>query len=244
MLRQWYLRVFRPGGVVKLPSGFFIKVRRLILYELDAVSFTDPGQFKYPYVVNGKTIERIYDISQWSEPPKLPTVPEELCAENSYEWGMWRIYNLYQAALAQRVKQVEAAEAYAVQVSRYILENCLSDADRRRVITPADYEAVYSAAINPEVSLSDLEAALAQTFKATFDGGPILEQVLEDKEGSAKVDALRLWASQAREAWGLKLAEWAAIPLKERAGMVVTLKLPDWLQSLEWAKKEREKKPG
>lgn len=242
-LRQFYYRVMKPVGVVKLPTGFLVKVRRLGLYELDAVAFNNPGPFTYTYQLSGgKTKEAIYDISQWTEPPRAPQVPESACDPNSMESALWKVYNLYQSALLHRIKQVEAAESYAHSVAKYILANCLSDVDRALVGTTEGYEVAYGAAICPEVSLSDIEAALSQTFKASFDGEPILDQLLKDKGGSGKVDALRQWAGQARQAWGLDKVKWAALSLKERAEMVVSLKLPQWLESLEWMKRERERK--
>jgi hypothetical protein len=214
----------------------------LTLYELDAVPFNDLGPFVYEYQLSGgKTKEAFYDISQWPEPPRAPTVPEDACDPNSMEAALWKVYNLYQSALLHRVRQVASAETYADSIARYILANCVKDADRALVETAADYEAVYGAAICPEVSIADIEAALANTFKASFDGQPILDQLLEAKGGSGKVDALRQWAGQARERWQLTKEKWAEFSLKERAEMVVSLKLPHWLESLEWQKKEREK---
>ena len=229
-------------GIVKLPTGFFIQVRRLALYELDAVPFNDHGSFTYTYELSGgKTKEAFYDISQWPEPPRAPAVPEDACDPNSMEASLWKVYNLYQSALLHRIRQVASAETYAHSVAKYVLAHCLEDVDRALIVAPADYEAVYGAAICPEVGLSDIEQALSQTFKASFDGQPILDQLLKDKGGSGKIDALRQWAGQARQAWQLTKEKWAEFSLKERAEMVVSLKLPSWLESLEWQKREREK---
>lgn len=242
-LRQFYLRVIRPPGTIRLPGGSFVRARRLQLYELDAVKFDDPGPFTYTYELSGgKTKEAFYDISQWPEPPRAPAVPKEACDPNSMEAALWRVYDLYQSALLHRIRQVESAESYAHSVARYILAHCLKDVDRALIETPADYELVYGAAICPEVSIADIEQALAQTFKASFDGQPILDQLFADKGGSGKVDALRQWAGQARQAWGLTKEKWAGFSLKERAEMIVSVKLPDWLSALEWAKRDRERK--
>lgn len=243
MLRQLYLRVLRPAGVVRLPTGFFIQVRRLGLYELDNVRFEDLGSFTYTYELSGgKTKEAFYDISQWPEPPKAPAVPKEACDPTSMEAALWKVYDLYQSALLHRIKQVQAAELYAHDVARYILENCVKDVDRALVETAEAYEAVYQAAICPEVSIADIEAALAQTFKASFDGQPILDQLFAGKGGSGKVDALRQWAGQAREKWQLTKERWAEFSLRDRAEMIVSHKLPSWLESLEIMKREKERK--
>lgn len=242
-VRQLYLRVIRPPGTVRLPGGSFVRVRRLGLYELDACPFDGPGPFTYTYELSGgKTKEAYYDISQWTEPPRAPKVPESACDPNSMEAALWKVYNTYQSALLHRIRQVEATEAFAHDVAKYILAHCLSDVDRALVMLSEDFELVYGAAICPEVSLTDIESALATTFRASFDGEPILDQLLKDKGGSGKVDALRQWAGQARQVWGLDKVKWAAISLRERAEMVVSLKLPQWLESLEWMKRERERK--
>lgn len=243
LLRQFYYRVIKPPGTIRLPGGSFVRVRKLGLYELDACPFHDEGPFTYTYQLSGgKTKEAFYDISQWPEPPRPPAVPKEACDPQSMEASLWKVYDTYQSALLHRIRQVESAEVYAHGIAKYILANCLKDVDRALVVTAEWYEVVYGAAICPEVSLADIEAALSQTFKASFDNEPILDQLFKDKGGSGKVDALRQWAGQARQAWGLTKQAWAEFSLRERAEMVVSLKLPQWLESLEWMKREKERK--
>lgn len=119
--------------------------------------------------------------------------------------------------------------------------HCISAGDRELVREPGDYEAIYATAVNLEVSLSDITEALNRTFKASFDGQPVLEQLLKDKNGSGKMDAIRMWAGQERQAWQMTKEQWSGLSLPERAQMICTVKLPDWLQALEFAKREKER---
>lgn len=160
-----YIRLIYRRIPVKLSSGRWVKVRRLGLYELDRVPFEDPGPFEYEYKLgNGQTVKRPYDISQWSSPPKPPTIPEAECLPGSMEQGLWQVYHTYEAAYAQRLKQVQAAEDYGHQISLYIVHNCLSLADQAKLKEPEDYLEVQRVALNLEITLQEVEAALASSF--------------------------------------------------------------------------------
>lgn len=175
-----YYRLVSDTGVVFLGDGWPAKVRRLELYELDRVPYDDPGLFLYPYrTSSGKIIEKAYDISQWAEPPKAPLTPEHECEPESMEAGLWHIYNTYQAALAHRIKQVEAGEAYAHEVARHILANCLNERTRNRVKTPGDYEVIYQAAMSSEVTKEDLGSVLDSTFPGFVRFGEHIKGALE-----------------------------------------------------------------
>jgi hypothetical protein len=52
-------------------------------------------------------------------------------------------------------------------------------------------------------------------------------------KGKSKVDAVRLWCGQARQAWKMTKEQWSHLPSDERAEMIVTVKLSDWLQMIE-----------
>lgn len=161
-------KFFTPFGYAVLSNGFLIRVRRLYLYELDAVPFDDPGPFVYEYVnkVTGRVMPRVYDLSQWPEPPTPPAIPEHECDPDSYEAALWHVYNTYQAALLQRLKQVEYEDKYLRQVAAYILSNCVSHFGRRWIKTVEDYNLIYelATAYSTEVKLEDIQAALAATF--------------------------------------------------------------------------------
>lgn len=164
---EYWLRTAtgKPGNLLRLTNGRIVRYRRLRLYELDTVPFNDPGPFRYPYkLANGQTVERIYDISQWPEPPTPPNTPEYLCQPDSYEAALWQVYNTYQAALNQRLKQVEAGETYAHDVARYVMDNCLTWGQPEWFTEVEDYTSLYNRVIYREVTLQEVEAALAATF--------------------------------------------------------------------------------
>jgi hypothetical protein len=164
---EYWLRyaIGKPGSLLRLANGRIIRYRRLRLYELDIVPFDDPGPFRYPYKLsNGQTVERIYDISQWPEPPTAPATPEHLCSPDSYEAALWQVFNTYQAALSQRIKQIEATEQYAHDVAKYVIENCVTWGRSEWFTEPEDYTSLYQRVIYREVTLQEVEAALAATF--------------------------------------------------------------------------------
>lgn len=191
-----YYRLVGNTGVVFLGDGWPAKVRTLDLYELDGVPYDDPGLFLYPYKTSsGKIIEKAYDISQWAEPPKAPLTPEHECDPDSMEAGLWHIYNTYQAALAHRIKQVEAGEAHAHAVARHILANCLNERTRSRIKMPDDYEIVYRQAMSREVTKEDLASVLDATFPGVIRFGERINSAL-------KWQAERLRTSERSQAMG------------------------------------------
>lgn len=170
LIRLWIRLLYRKEAV-KLSSGAWVKVRRLRLYELDAVPFEDPGPFEYEYKLgNGQVTKRVYDISQWPTPPKPPRIPESECEPGSYEAGLWQVYHTYQAAYDQRLKQVKAAEDYTHQVSLYLITHCLSEADQAKLKEPEDYLEVQRVALNLEITLKEVETALVETFPGYVAG--------------------------------------------------------------------------
>jgi hypothetical protein len=181
LLKWWYWFTGRP--IVVLSDGFPVVVRRLGLYELDKVPYDDPGPFLYPYkTLAGKIIERAYDLSQWTEPPKPPKIPEHECAEDSMEAALWHAYNTYQAAVAHRLKQLKAGDEWVHRVSLYVLKNCV---DSTRVIEEEDFVAVYQAAINPEISLEEVESVLDDMFPGLLQERERVENALESTFGGA-----------------------------------------------------------
>ena len=166
-------KILKPfGGYVLLSDGFVCRVRRMALYELDAIEYEDIGPYYYTYVnkVTGKETPTLFDISQFTTPPKPPLIPEDQCDPHSMEFGLWHVYNNYQAALLHRLKQVDAAKAYAEDVSRYVLDHCISPRARGHVSTADDYRSIYEAALTPEVAAEDIETALQSVFPGVFSG--------------------------------------------------------------------------
>jgi hypothetical protein len=142
-----------------------VEVRTLGLYELDSVPFNDPGDFEFDYQLSsGQVTKKRYTLRDWTETPEQPTQPRESCEPGSYEWALWNRWDLYSAVLQRRLEQIEAAERHTHDVARYVIRACLAEADRGRVRTPGDLEAVMGAALVEEETIGGIEAALAVTF--------------------------------------------------------------------------------
>lgn len=167
---------------VTLDDGGAAQVRVLALYELDAVLFEDPGEYQHVYP-NGQS--KTYTLRDWPEgEPEKPPVAEELAEHGSLHWAQWNRWRLYQAVLAHRLKQIEAADRHAHQVARYVLAHCISPGDLPRLVTPADLEKILQAALVTEVGMEAIETALAVTF-------PGLVQWQEHLEDPAQTAARR-----------------------------------------------------
>ncbi len=156
---------FTPMKTITLSDNLPCDVRTLQLYELDAIPFNDPGPFLMVDVLaGGETQTREYDLSAWDEPPKKPNVPKEDCEPDSMEAALWLIYDRYQAAVYQHTVRLRAFIERGHSIARYILANCIAEADRKRVVTPEDYHKIYTVAMVREVKMEDIEAVLASTF--------------------------------------------------------------------------------
>jgi hypothetical protein len=166
---------------VTLDDGGPCQVRVLTLYELDNVPFEDPGEYQHTYP-NGQTKTYTLRDGPDGEPEKPPGL-EELAEHGSLHWAMWRRWNLYQAVLAHRLKQIEATDRHAHEVAKYILAHCISPEDYPRV-TPGDLSKILQAALVTEVGMEAIETALAVTF-------PGLVQWQEYFEGFTQAPARR-----------------------------------------------------
>lgn len=173
-------------------SGGLVALRKLRLYELDIITFDDPGPFVYEYVnaKTGRVTKRVYRVDQWPEPPRPPTRPEHECEPESYEADLWHVYNTYQSALLQRTKQVEAEENYSHDIARYVVRHCphfpwwlkvyyrllnlfgLSQVKIPQdcIISPEDYTSVYRRVLIPEVETGDIERVLRDMFPGFIRG--------------------------------------------------------------------------
>ena len=141
------------------------KVRVLGLFELNDMAPEILGPYRYSMLLaTGDIVEDEYVF-----PPKPPGEPEksvEECEPDSFEYSQWQEYNTYQAALAHEQKRTESYENYLRVVSAYILENCLGEKDRGRVIKPVDWDRIQAAAIVPQLT----EEVIADTLRDTFQG--------------------------------------------------------------------------
>ena len=145
---------------VELDSGVQIQVRVLGLYELDEVAIDDPGPFTFLYTLpDGQVRPKRYTLDYWPQPPETPELAKELCQEGTVEWAMWNRRDLYEAVLQREIERVELQELCAHDIARYVLETCVTDQDRAKIVTFEDVARVLNAAIVKEVSLQDIADA-------------------------------------------------------------------------------------
>ena len=149
-----------------LSDGKPCKVRRLHFLEIeDNVDYNVDPPYTYVYETASGKQEAQYVLTDWSEPPEKPKEPFEKAQPDTELFALWEAYNLYQAVLLHEIKRSEQQQVYLVDVARYIKKSCLTPTDRKRIVTPEDYEAISLDALCPEVGMEDLERELALTFQ-------------------------------------------------------------------------------
>jgi len=219
---------------VTLSDGQPCRVRCLGLFELDAVGPDIPGPYRYQILTyTGQVFEAEYPLPD--TPPDKPD--DEQPEPNSVEWRQLQDYETYLCALAHEEARTRAVEDWLNNCATYILERCLDEADRARLVDPDDYQAVYAAAAVPRLKLEDIGAALRATFRAEFGGREVLDALFGLEAGGGKVNAVALWESQLLNALGLvtpeQEADYANLSVADRARKVAAFKLADWLGVLE-----------
>jgi hypothetical protein len=228
---------------VTLSDGQPVQVRVLGLFELDTVGPEIPGPYRYQVLT---WTGRVYEIEYTppDEPPEKPDAEEP--EPRSLEWHQLQDYETYQAWLAHEADRVRAIEQWLENCAHYVLERCLEQEDRERIIEPEDYHAVHEAALVPRLRKEDIAQALAQTFRADFDGTPVLDALWRTEPGHARLDTVKLWEAELLNHLGIfkqeDLDEYAQLPVMERAVKVAAFKLFDWLAALEMDEARREAK--
>ena len=224
---------------IMLSDGEPFKVRRLGLFELDNLTPDPLGPFTYKMEVLGKTYDTIFDPDRYDEPPAAPDTPEHEIEENSDEWYQLVDYRLYQAALAHRAKVRKQTSAFFVEVATHILnEACLDDP--RRIQEPADWQAVYYAALVPPLTIEKLSTVLHKTYAAEFGGEDIftaLEGIATDK---GSYNTIKVWENKLMIDMQMTEVEYAMMDVDERARKVCAMILPDIMSSLRMADQRRQ----
>lgn len=150
---------------VDLSDGEECEVRVLGIFELDDIKADIVGPYLYQIeTVDGRTYLAEYEGSRWEEPPKPPDKPEAEIEKGSDEWYDLVEHLRYTAWLAHEEVRKASMHNYHRQLARYVLENCISQDDRTRIVKPEDWAVVHKAAVVPELTLE----ALAETLRATF----------------------------------------------------------------------------
>lgn len=150
---------------VTLSDGVPCSVRRLGLFELDGIRLDTIGPFTFQdTTLTGDTFDIEYDGSQWVIPPEKPDKPINEIEEGSEEWYQYREAQLYEGWVNHEKRRVEDVVSYCHRVAAYILDNAISQDDRRRIYTESDWEAIHFAALTPQVTQEDIAAVLRDTF--------------------------------------------------------------------------------
>jgi hypothetical protein len=153
--------------IVTLSDNQTCKVRRLGLFELDGVGREILGPYRYSLLLaTGMVVEDTYDLRALTYTPTKPDKPANEIEQGSAEWFQLQDFDTYTAALAHEKLRIESYEGYVSDIAAYILNNCLSQDDRNRVINASDWDTVYTAAIVPQLT----EEGIAATLRDTFPG--------------------------------------------------------------------------
>lgn len=152
---------------VVLSDGLPCKVRQLSLFELDGRGRELLGPFRYSILTaTGQIIEDEYNLRDLTETPTAPDIPANEILQGTPEWYQLQEFDTYTAALAHEKLRIEAYEGYVSDIVHYILATCLSPDDQPRVIEVEDWDAVYFAALVPQLT----EEGLAECLRLVFQG--------------------------------------------------------------------------
>lgn len=220
-------------------------VRRLGIFELDAIKPPNTRPFLYTETVGGNEITRPFDIAVWDSPPTPPTPEQMAAAPGTVPYYFYYEWQLYWAAVYKEQENKRDVKRYCQEVANYIMTTCIASDDKSRIVTPEDFRQLWAAALVPQLSLDDLAMSLEYTFRANFDGESVLKRILDgatDDESGGGYNAIRTWEIQAINQSSFTEAEWAELPLDERARRVVAMKLDEWLAFLTAEKQRKEKK--
>ncbi len=166
-----------------LSDGKEIEVRRLKFLELeDRVPNEDPGLYVHTYSVNGYPQEVAYGLQDYEEIPEKPPKPLHEAEPDSYLEAQWEQYHLYRAVLTHERRRSDIRDEYLVNCAKYILDTCISEEDRQRVLTAEDYQKVFNGALCPEVTEGDIVAVLATTFQGHVEGQAFMEFIEKSTE--------------------------------------------------------------
>lgn len=150
---------------ITLSDGLPIEVRQLGLFELDNQGREIIPPYRYTMLsATGQFIEDEYVFPQTRE--DIPKKPDK--AETPEELDQLRDYETYLAALAHEKLRMESYEGYAGDIAAYILANCIIEPNR--IVTIEDWQAIYKAALVPQLTEEGLADCLANTFQGYIQG--------------------------------------------------------------------------
>ena len=208
-------------------------MRRLGLFEIDDIPKDIPGPYTYTvHLLGGDDYEMTYDIEAAIEKsPEKPPIPLEEALAGEPEYYDWQNWLRHQEALAHQAKVYEAYAEYCERVAQYIQGNCL---DGGVVIDkPDDWALIYNAALCPQVTTEDIQAAMSHTFGARWAGKELFD-ALANVEGSlGEYISTRVWETDLMIKLGETDEVFAERSIKSRARMIAALKIPQFMGILE-----------
>lgn len=229
-----------------MSNGQKVKVKRLGLFEIDDVPRDIPGPYAYTvHLFGGEEYEMVYDIEDaLADPPQKPDTPLEEATPGLPEHYQWQEWLRFQEAVAHQGKMFEGYATYCESVSIYVRENCLPG--DVQIETVADWEAVYNAALCPQVSSGDIKAAMSRSFGARWGGKEIFDAMENVEGGMGEYISTRVWETDLMIRLGETEAAYTERGVKERARMIAALKIPEFFRVLESdrAVKEMKSKSG
>lgn len=128
------------------------------------------GPYIHVYQYEGYEQHVPYSVTDFEEIPQKPETSFELAAPGSELLARWEQYHLYEAVVLHEYERHQEREEHLRNQARYILNNCISEADRKRIVSAEDYRRIYAAAICPEVTEEDIADVLASTFQGYMEG--------------------------------------------------------------------------
>ncbi len=156
-----------PYKTILLSDGLPCRVRQLGLFELNGKGRAILGPYCYSMLLaTGQVVEDEYELRALEETPKPPDLPAAEIKPGSMEWYALNEYETYLAAMAHEKRRVESYHGYVDDVVAYILANCLKAEDCSRIVTPEDWDAVYQAALVPELTIEVISATLRDVFQS------------------------------------------------------------------------------
>jgi hypothetical protein len=224
--------------IVTLSDGQPAELLRLLPWEFDdlrAAHLGDGFSFLYRFKVaqpSGRVVDDWIDTSEIITEPTPPDVsPEDDPApwiDYRYQSDAWE---WKQNEITPRLKAFEKARR-----SHVITQQPPEIRDRLK--TAGDYALVIANAPIPEVTISIIADIAQRRFRFRFDGLGLIEAM--ERYGLIKggdssddgYDLCRSWEYDCMRAWRMMPAEYAAIPLPERAAMEWAMQRQDIWQGL------------
>jgi hypothetical protein len=99
--------------------------------------------------------------------------------------------------------------------------------------TASDWEAVYNAALCPQVEIEDIKAAMVNNFGARWAGKEIFDALENVEGGMGEYVSTKVWETNLMITLGETEAIYSERGIKERARMLAALKIPEFFGILE-----------